>query len=160
MSRVGEQATDCIICRKHRGQLLVPGGAIYEDDLVYAGHSQIREGKPVVYLGYLMAETKRHAPGLADLTDAEAQALGLLVARLSRALVAIEGAEHVYAFVMGDGVPHVHDHVVARYPGAPREYRGVHVDEWPDAPHGGAEEMEALCERLRAHLESEGRLGR
>ena len=160
MSRVEEQATDCIICRKHRGEFLVPGGSVYEDDLVYAGHTQIREGKTAVYLGYLMAETKRHAPGLADLTDAEAQALGLLVARLSRALKSSEGAEHVYAFVMGDGVPHLHVHVVARYPGAPREYRGVHVDEWPDAPHGGAEEMVALCERLRAYLENEGRRGR
>jgi len=119
---------------------------------VYAGHAQIREGQSTAYLGYLMAETKRHAPGLADLTDAEAQALGLLVARLSRALKACEGAEHVYAFVLGDGVPHVHVHVVPRYPGAPREYWGVHVDEWPDAPHGGSQEMAALCARLREYL--------
>lgn len=30
MSRVEEQATNCIICRKHRGEFLVPGGAVYE----------------------------------------------------------------------------------------------------------------------------------
>jgi histidine triad (HIT) family protein len=143
---------DCIICRKHRGEVIIPGGAIYEDDLVYAGHAQIRDGQAAAYLGYLMAETKRHAPGLADLTDAEAAALGVLVAHLSRALQATEGAEHVYAFVIGDGVPHVHVHVVPRYPGAPREYWGVRVDEWPEAPHGGPEAMAALCERLRAHL--------
>ena len=86
--------------------------------------------------------------------------MGLLVARLNRALKVSEGAEHVYVFVMGDGVSHVHVHVMARYPGAPREYWGAHVDEWPDAPHGGAEEREAFCERLRAHLENEGRRGR
>ena len=34
------------------------------------------------------------------------------------------------------------------------------MDEWPDAPHGSAEEMVALCARLRAHLENEERLGR
>ena len=129
---------DCFICRKHRGEVTVPGGVIYEDDLVYAGHAQIREGRDAAYLGYLMAETKRHVPNLPDLTDAEAAALGVLVARLSRALRATEGAEHVYAFAIGDGMPHVHIHVVPRYPGAPREYRGVHVDEWPEAPHGGA----------------------
>ena len=143
---------DCIICRKHRGEYIVPGGAIYDDDVVYAGHAQIREGQSTTYLGYLMAETKRRAPGLADLTDAEAQALGLLVSRLSRALTVGEGAEHVYAFVIGDGVPHVHVHVVPRYPGAPKEYWGVRVDEWPDAPHGGAGKMVALCGRLRQHL--------
>ncbi|HKZ83884.1 MAG TPA: hypothetical protein VJ793_09550 [Anaerolineae bacterium] len=43
--------------------------------------------------------------------------------------------------------------VVPRYPGAPREYWGTRVDEWPDAPHGGPQEMAALCARLRAHLE-------
>lgn len=150
-----QQPADCFICRKHRGEILIPGGAIYEDDLVYAGHAQIREGQSTAYLGYLMVEPKHHAPSLADLTDAEAQALGLLVAYLSRALKASEGAKHIYAFVLGDRMPHVHIHVVPRYPGAPHEYWGMHVDEWPDAPHGGPQKMADLCARLRAHLEKE-----
>ncbi len=145
--------TDCFICRKHRGEATIPGSAIYEDDRVYAGHAQIREGQTTAYLGYLMVEPKRHAPRLFDLTDDEAQALGLLVVRLSRALRDVEKAEHVYAFVIGDGVLHVHIHVVPRYPGAPREYWGVHVDEWPNAPRGGPAEMAALCARLRSHLQ-------
>ena len=127
---------------------------LFEDHLVYAGHAQIRDGQAAAYLGYLMLEPKRHAPGLADLTDEEAQALGLLTARLSRALIASEGAEHVYAFVLGDRVPHVHIHLVARYPGAPEEYLGVRVDEWPQAPRGGPQEIEALCTRLRNHPET------
>ncbi|MBV9258477.1 MAG: HIT family protein [Ktedonobacteraceae bacterium] len=141
---------DCFICRKHRGEITIPGGAIYEDDLVYAGH--LRPGTHSTYLGYLMAETKRHAPGLADLTDQEAQALGLLVTRLSRAIKASEKAEHIYTFVFGDAVPHVHIHIVPRYPGTPREYWGTHVDEWPDAPRGSEAEIAALCERLRTYL--------
>ncbi len=154
MSEAAQSTASCLVCRKQRGDFTIPGGAIYEDELVYASHAQVREGESTAYLGYLMAEPKRHAPGLADLTDHEAQALGLLVMRLSRALEATEGAEHVYAFVLGDGVPHVHVHVVPRYPGAPKEYWGVHVDEWPDAPQGGPVEMSALCQRLRAHLEA------
>lgn len=140
---------DCHICKEQQGLIAVPGGAIYEDDLVYANH---RYDDGPTYLGYVMAETKRHAPSFEDLTDAEAQALGLLVARLSRALRACIGAEHIYAFKFGDHVAHIHVHVAGRYPNAPREYRGVHVDEWPDAPHGGAEEIAALCERLRVYL--------
>ncbi len=143
---------DCLICQKHRGQFVVPGGTILEEDLISASHAQIRPGQTTAYLGYLMAEPKRHVPGLEGLTDEEAQALGLLVARLSRALIATERADHVYAFVLGDAVPHVHVHVVARYPGAPEEFRGPRVDEWPGAPRGGAAEIEALCARLRTWL--------
>jgi diadenosine tetraphosphate (Ap4A) HIT family hydrolase len=152
-------ASDCFICRKHRGQIVVPGGTIIEDDLLSADHAQIRPGQTTAYLGYLMAEPKRHVPGLEGLTDEEAQALGLWTARLSRALVATEGADHVYAFVMGDAVPHVHVHVVARYPGAPEEFRGPRVDEWPQAPRGGAAEIDALCARLRLWLSADAGSG-
>jgi diadenosine tetraphosphate (Ap4A) HIT family hydrolase len=147
---------DCFICRKHRGDIVLPGGAIEQDDLVYASHAQIRPGQSTAYLGYLMAEPKRHVAGLEGLTDGEARALGSLVARLSRALVTTEGADHIYAFVLGDAVPHVHVQVVARYPGAPAEYRGPRVDEWPEAPRGGPAEIEAVCERVRDWLSAFG----
>ena len=153
MSAQDQQTADCLVCRKHRGEINLPGGAIYEDHLVYAGHILSDQGP--TYLGYLMVELKRHAPGLADQTDEEAQALGLLVARLSRALKASEGAEHVYLFVFGHHVPHLHLHLVPRYPGAPRAYWGTKVDEWPDAPRGDAAEIAAVCERLRNWLANE-----
>jgi len=41
---------------------------------------------------------------------------------------------------------------VPRYPGTPREYWGVRVDEWPGAPRGDLEEIADLCERLRNGL--------
>ncbi|HZR44132.1 MAG TPA: HIT domain-containing protein [Ktedonobacteraceae bacterium] len=153
MSTDAQQQNDCFICRKHRGEITIPGGAIYEDNLVYAGHVRTNQG--AIYLGYLIAELKRHAPGLAEQTDEEAQATGLLVARLSRALKACVGAEHIYSFVLGDHVPHLHIHLIPRYPGAPREYWGVHVDEWPDAPHGNDEEIATLCQQLRDHLNNQ-----
>ena len=146
--------TDCFVCRKHRGEIRAPGGAIYEDDLVYAGHAAIPEGEAVAYLGSLVVEPKRHVPGLAGLTDLEAQRIGLLVTRLSRGLETTEGAEHVYLFVLGHQVPHLHVWIVPRYPGTPREYWGTRVDEWPQAPRGDAQEIANLCERIRAYLEN------
>jgi len=156
MSASEQQPTDCFICRKHRREVVMPGGAIYEDDLLYAGHVHVPEdqSKSTAYLGWLVVETKRHVPELSDLTDDEAQALGLLVVRLSRALMVSEKGEHVYVFLFGDGVRHVHMHVIARYPGAPREYWGTRVDEWPDAPHGGPQEIAALCARLRGFMQN------
>jgi diadenosine tetraphosphate (Ap4A) HIT family hydrolase len=83
------------------------------------------------------------------LREDEAAALGVMAARLGRALQAVTGAEHVYLFGIGDGVAHVHWHVVPRYPGAPREYYGPKVDEWLDAPRGGPDAIADLCARLR-----------
>jgi histidine triad (HIT) family protein len=155
MAGPSSPATDCFVCRKHRGEVSVPGGAVYQDDLLYAGHASIPAEEGVAYLGSLLVEPRRHVPGLADLTDAEAQRLGLLITRLSRALIVSAGAEHVYLFVFGHHVPHLHVWVVPRYPGTPREYWGTRVDEWPAAPRGGAQEIADLCERIRVQLARE-----
>lgn len=144
--------SDCFVCRKHRGETNTPGVPIFQDVVLYAGHADFPAADEQAYLGYLMVEPRRHVAGLAELTEEESQALGLLLSRLSRALKEVEGAEHVYAFVLGDHVPHLHVHLVPRYPGAPREYWGIHVDEWPDAPRGNATAVEEVCLRLRRYL--------
>ncbi|MCB8923811.1 MAG: HIT domain-containing protein [Ardenticatenaceae bacterium] len=145
----------CFICQKHRGDTAVPGGAIYEDDLIFISHAGIDTGQTTAYLGALLIEPKRHIPSLASLTNAEARRIGLYVAHLSRALQKGENVEHVYQFVTGHHVPHLHVWVVPRYPNTPPEYWGMKVDEWPDAPRGDAEEIAALCERIRASIQLE-----
>jgi hypothetical protein len=93
-ARINNVPADCFICDKHRQGDAAPGGVLYEDDLVYAGHAYGSEGDPV-YRGYLMDEPKRHARGLGDLSDDEAAAVGRLANCLARALKEAEGAEHV-----------------------------------------------------------------
>jgi histidine triad (HIT) family protein len=147
---------DCLICRKHRSEFPAPGGAIFQDELVYASHAHLSESQNQIYLGWLVVETRRHIPGLGDLNDQEAQATGLLIGRLSRALKAIQDAEHVYLFVLGHGVPHLHIHLLPRYPDTPRKYWGTNIDEWPEAPQGDRLDIEELCMRLRSHLDDQG----
>lgn len=142
----------CVICRKHRGEVMIPGGIVYSDDLFVVGHAGVPDRLEDIYLGYLMIETRRHTPGLDDLAVGEAIGVGVLARRLAQALKATEAAEHVYAFVLGDGVPHFHMHIVPRYPGAPREYYGPRVDDWPDAPRGGLVAITAVCDRVRNWL--------
>lgn len=144
---------DCFICRKHRGEIASPGGLIYEDELVCAGHAFPPEG-PVedVYLGHLIVESKRHVAGLAELKDDEARQLGWLITQLSRALKNCLQAEHVYLFVLGHHVDHLHVHVAPRYPDTPREYWGMRVDEWPEAPKGGVAQINQVCEQIRTCL--------
>jgi histidine triad (HIT) family protein len=70
---------DCLVCRKQAGELPTPGGPIYADELVYASHVFDLAGSAKdSYLGHLVVEPRRHAPGLADLTAEEA---GAVVAR-------------------------------------------------------------------------------
>jgi histidine triad (HIT) family protein len=103
-------------------------------------------------LGHLLVEPRRHAAGLADLTDAEARSVGWWQTRASRALREVAGAEHVYASVIGDGVPHLHVHLLPRFPGTPREYWWTRVEEWPQARRGGTAEIADLVRELRGYL--------
>jgi diadenosine tetraphosphate (Ap4A) HIT family hydrolase len=143
----------CFVCSKHRQGQDVEGGILYRDDTLYAGHCHLL-GRDDILLGWLIIEPLRHVAELGDLTDGEAAALGTLASRLARGLQQSEGAEHVYSFVFGDGLaaPHLHLHLIPRYPGTPREYWGQRVPEWPDAPRGGVEAMTETIQRLRLHL--------
>lgn len=133
----------CLICVKHAAA--DPGLEVHRDRLTYVGHLP---AGPTVYLGHLFVEPLEHRPGLADLDPEQAAAVGRSLQRASATLKAA-GMEHVYAFVYGDAVPHLHVHLLGRHPGAPPEYRGVRVDEWPDAPHGDADAVAAYVARLR-----------
>ena len=145
---------DCFICRKHRGEELAPGGPIYENELVWASHAYHPERGSEPYLGHVLVEPKRHALGFPDLTDEEAAAMGVGVTRVTRAIRESEGAEHVYVAVLGHHTPHLHVHLIPRYPGTPREFWDpFKVDEAPDAKHGGPEEAAAVADRVRAAID-------
>lgn len=142
----------CLFCDIQQGRESIADGPIYEDELVYAHHAQF--GEAPFYLGQLVIETKRHTPGFADLTPAEAQAVGLLISRLSSALKVCTGAERVYVVFYGEVTPHLHVYLTARYPDTPEEYLRWNVGDWPGAPRGGVPEIAAFCRRLRSTLAS------
>lgn len=143
---------ECFVCRKHRGETDIPDKPIYENNLIYISHAQPWKDEKEHYLGHVFVEPKRHVAEVADMTDEEAQIIGVYTSRIAKALMHTEGMEHVYIFVIGDGVPHVHYHVIGRYPGAPREYWGPKVDDWPLAPKGDAVEIGKVAERIRSFL--------
>ena len=81
-------------------------------------------GIPVgtVYLGYLVIDLKRHVP------------IGETLNRVSIALRETQHDEHMYAFVQGDVVPHVHIHGIPRYANTPESFWGpMKIVSWPDA---------------------------
>ncbi len=105
-----------------------------------------------VYLGHVFLETKRHIAGLAEMTLDEAFEIGKFQKIVSEAFKEYFSAEHIYSFVFGDGVSHLHIHLIPRYEGAPEVYRGMKVDQWPDAPHGNDEEAIAYCRELEEKI--------
>ncbi len=143
----------CFICNKHNGSIKVAGTVIYEDEYVYVGHID-NNGKPN-YLGHLMIDLKRHVPTLAEMNLEEAKAFGVIMARVSKALKEVEKADHVYALVSGNNVPHLHMHVVARYPNTPEQYWGPFaVYDSPNARMGNDNDVVELCHRIKEYLES------
>lgn len=138
----------CPICDKHAGRGPLAGPLLYEDDLVLVYHAP--PASVGGYLGYTFVETRRHVRGLAERTEDEVLAEARAVWRVARALERA-GAEHVYSFVF-DHVAHHHAHVVARHPGAPREFWGVRADEWPGAPRAAGAPWEEYLALLRSLL--------
>jgi diadenosine tetraphosphate (Ap4A) HIT family hydrolase len=146
--------SECFVFRKHQGLENIPGGAIFENERIYISHAQLWGNETKHYLGHIFVEPKRHVPQLSDLTKAESETIGYYISMLARALKKVLRVAHVYSFVIGDHIPHVHVHVIGRYPGALREYWGMKVDEWPDAPQGTPEEIGGVVARIREYLKS------
>jgi diadenosine tetraphosphate (Ap4A) HIT family hydrolase len=146
----------CLVCRELRGEVALPGGFVHEDGEVAAFHVPPVEelGTETVYLGHLMIVTRRHVARLGDLSEDESAAVGAAASRLARALAEAAGADWVFAAVIGTGVPHFHQHLVARYPDTPRDLPWHAVDEWDGARKGGPAEIAGLVERLKASARS------
>ncbi|MBN1649143.1 MAG: HIT family protein [Spirochaetales bacterium] len=140
---------DCFICKKHAGEITntVP---LYEYGLFFVNHLIPNENE--VYLGYLFIETKKHIPTLDQLSDEEATGLGILLRNIGKIFITSFDADHVYSFILGDHVPHFHMHVVPRYRGTPKEYWGINIDKWPDAPRGNFDEVNSFCGSFRRLL--------
>ena len=138
---------DCVICAKHRGEGPLKGQLVAQVDGFWIYHAPADdEGRAP--LGYVIIETDRHAPALADLTDDEAASLGRLRVQLAHALREMLDAEHVLAFVIGLNVPHFHEHLVTRHRGTPSDVTWDKSDE--AAPKGDEQEVAALARRLAA----------
>ena len=62
-------------------------------------------------LGFAYLEPKRHISYITDLDGVEAGTFGSVLARCTHALKAAAGADVVYVYIFGDGVPHLHLHL-------------------------------------------------
>jgi ATP adenylyltransferase len=142
-------AESCDICRKHRGEGPLEGQLVGLSDGFWIYHAP-PDDSGLAPLGYIYVESDRHASYLADLTDAEAAALGRLRSRLAAALREALDPELVFAAVIGRGIAHFHEHLFVRHRGIAADVPWYASDE--AAPRADAARVAELVERVRNGL--------
>jgi diadenosine tetraphosphate (Ap4A) HIT family hydrolase len=66
--------------------------------------------------GFAYLEPKRHIPHITDLAGEEARTFGEVLARVAQLLREETGAELVYVYIFGGGIPHLHVHLAPHRP--------------------------------------------
>lgn len=102
--------------------------------------------------GWVVLTSTRHVRALYDLEDEEARELGPWAARVMRAQREVLGAEHAYAFAIGDVLRHCHLHLVPRYADTPQRLWGRGAFEARPEDLRSEAELEAAAQRLAAAL--------
>jgi len=98
------------------GDVLAPGGVIVDDGLWYVS---LHTG-PFTDPGELIIKTRRHCESLAELTPAEAAALGPVLRAGVDALERVVVAERIYAVSFNERIRHVHFLLLPRTAAMPR----------------------------------------
>ena len=115
------QRSNCYYCTKHRtGEDAPPGGWLVADRDWLVGHGPAHMSLP----GTLRIESRRHFTDFADMTDAEAAPVGLLLASLYRAVRPVTGAERIHLLATMDYQPHFHAWLYPRAADDPRRGTG------------------------------------
>jgi diadenosine tetraphosphate (Ap4A) HIT family hydrolase len=108
--------TECIACAEVAGEISAPGDAILDDGLWLVSHHT----GPYTDPGELIVKTRRHCESLAELTAAEAAALGPLLRAAVGALERVTLAERIYAVSFNERLRHVHFLLLPRTAAMPR----------------------------------------
>lgn len=158
-----ETNKDCPICRGAAFDPEMDRIAVWEDALWRLTLSLAAEVPGFAYL-----EPKRHVPYVTDLDGAEAATFGAALARCTRALREATGAEVVYVYIFGGGIPHLHVHLAPHRKDdalndqmirgeiveekLPSGFTNFYSKEFPALPR---EKLLSVAEEVRRRLKSE-----
>jgi diadenosine tetraphosphate (Ap4A) HIT family hydrolase len=109
-------APGCSACAEVAGEVSAPGNVILDDGLWFVSHHT----GPYTDPGELIVKTRRHCESLAELTPAEAAALGPLLRAAVAAIERVIVAERIYAVSFNERVRHVHFLLLPRTAAMPR----------------------------------------
>ncbi len=110
--KMAHYMSGCVSCDIVAGNVVEPGGTIYENDFWQVGSVLA----PVVWRGFLIIKLKRHCEQLAGLSPQEAASLGGVIQMTCQAVMEVLQPAKVFVCSFGDGVRHVHFWVLPRPP--------------------------------------------
>ncbi len=98
----------CALCDPPAADAEFGRTLVWEDDL-WRLSTSVRGHNTVA--GFSFLEPKRHIPHITDLDGEEARTFGTAIGRCTAALKEATGAELVFVYVFGGGIPHLHVHL-------------------------------------------------
>lgn len=113
---MGRARPRCSACAEVAGEVSAPGGVILDDGMWFVSHHT----GPFTDPGELIVKTRRHCESLAELTPAEAGALGPVLRVAILALERVVAAERIYAVSFNERLRHVHFLLLPRTADMPR----------------------------------------
>ncbi len=138
----------CPACEVVAERAPVPGGVVWRGQ----GFVLHAVAQPTPVRGWLVLTSERHARAWYELTADEAAALGPLARAVMQAQRSALGAEHAYAFAIGDVLPHFHLHLVPRFADTPARLRGRAVFDAPPEDARPDDELAAAARAVAAAL--------
>ncbi len=103
-------SSSCRICDQVAGRISAPGGPVHDDGNWLVNHHTGTHTDP----GELIVMLRRHAESLAELTAAEARALGPVLRNAVAAVERAVGPERTYVASYNESTRHVHFFVLPR----------------------------------------------
>ena len=98
--------SDCPMCRGAAADEELERIEVWQD-----AHWRLTVSLSSEVAGFAYLEPKRHIRYITELEGPEAATFGPALARSTRVLKDAAGAEVVYLYIFGDGVPHLHVHL-------------------------------------------------
>jgi len=152
--------TNCPMCRGAAADPELERVQVWEDALW-----RLSIGLTSEVPGFAYLEPKRHIRFITELDGQEAATFGAVMARCTQVLKETTGAEVVYVYIFGDGVPHLHVHLAPHRKGDALNDQlirgeiieeklpsGVTRFESAEFPALPLEQLQAIAERVRARL--------
>ena len=98
--------SNCPLCRGATADEELERIQVWEDT-----HWRLTVSLAAEVAGFAYLEPKRHIRFITELDGIEAETFGKAMSGATRALKEVSGADVVYVYIFGDGIPHLHVHL-------------------------------------------------